>query len=172
MKYKVWDRVRITSEKIWGIRNHDGEMDKWLGNILTICEVDNCVYRMKEDSAECGWYWRRRSPEMIECKIAEKEEKEAPKNRKNKYKKLKNKYKKLKASREFEQDVLEASHKEFRVERLHRRYLTWLLEEVEVLSKDKLVLAVIENGKKRHELDKEIHAKVIFSKKQYKQCKK
>lgn len=62
MKYKVGDKVRIVSK--WGGRcwqNLDGEMDKWLGKVMTVRYVDeHWGYKMQEDEREhdgCGWYW-------------------------------------------------------------------------------------------------------------------
>jgi len=60
MKYKVGDRVKIVSKKEGWSWNVDGFMDKWLGKILTIKEIDNNIYKMKEDCNENafrGWLW-------------------------------------------------------------------------------------------------------------------
>jgi hypothetical protein len=61
MKYKVGDKVRITTDKSksnnW---NSSGRMDKWLGKVMTIRHVGCNSYRMEEDRGEpiaCGWYW-------------------------------------------------------------------------------------------------------------------
>lgn len=61
MKYNVGDRVRIV--KKWNKdtnQNSAGQMDKWLGKVMTIREVRVLDYRMKEDMDEHygeGWYW-------------------------------------------------------------------------------------------------------------------
>lgn len=62
MKYKVGDKVRIVSE--WGKgcwQNLNGEMDKWLGKVMTVRRVGATTYRMvedKEDNDWGGWYWK------------------------------------------------------------------------------------------------------------------
>lgn len=61
MKYKVGDKVRITTDKsksrMW---DSNGKMNKWTGKVMTIkCLEDDC-YRMAEDYGEYrggGWYW-------------------------------------------------------------------------------------------------------------------
>lgn len=78
MKYKVGDRVRIIDDWSKGddSQNHDGKMDKWLGKIMTINEVDEerGPYYMKEDAGEQlwgklnGWSW---SDALIKCKVGE-----------------------------------------------------------------------------------------------------
>lgn len=83
MKYSVGDRVRIISK--WGIgchQNEDGEMDKWLGKVMTIREVDEEeeYYRMEEDVEELygnGWHWYE--PSIAEL-VEKKEPKEFEKN--------------------------------------------------------------------------------------------
>ena len=71
MKYKVGDKVKIVSEKTGDGWNSHGEMDKWLGKVMTIREIteDDC-YLMEEDDCEGifanGWYW---SEYMVECKV-------------------------------------------------------------------------------------------------------
>ena len=65
MKYKIGDRVRITRDKSKGTHwNVNGEMDKWLGKVMTIratARATSCdVYLMKEDFGEflgVGWLW-------------------------------------------------------------------------------------------------------------------
>lgn len=60
MKYKVGDKVRITTEKKGGIWNNKGKMDKWLGKVMTIRDIHGDCYRMKEDKKEFdgnGWLW-------------------------------------------------------------------------------------------------------------------
>ena len=60
-KYKVGDKVRIVSE--WGegcYQNRNGEMDKWLGKVMTIRKVDQNTYGMEEDQDDrlgFGWFW-------------------------------------------------------------------------------------------------------------------
>ena len=62
MKYKVGDKVRIVSE--WGkgcYQNSNGEMDKWLGKVMTVRDVGATTYRMVEDTEDNdwgGWYWK------------------------------------------------------------------------------------------------------------------
>lgn len=67
MKYKAGDKVRIVEKKT-GLRwNMYGEMDKWLGKVMTIRKVCSAhYYKMEEDAREHngdGWYW---FPCMIE----------------------------------------------------------------------------------------------------------
>lgn len=55
MKYKVGDRVKITSDKSKsGFWNLDGEMDKYLGKVMKIRDVGEDYYKMKEDCDERG----------------------------------------------------------------------------------------------------------------------
>ena len=63
-KYKVGDKVRIVSE--WNEKTMEaafGSMDKWLGKVMTIRQIDNTlgkfVYKMEEDKNEgaSGWAW-------------------------------------------------------------------------------------------------------------------
>lgn len=74
MKYKVGDKVRIVSEWRKGCyQNPTGEMDKWLGKVMTIrsIEYDISCYRMVEDECEhscSGWYWFEDSIECLICK--------------------------------------------------------------------------------------------------------
>lgn len=59
MAYKVGDKVRIVDHRADNM-NHSGEMDKWLGKVMTIRECSLAQYRMKEDYGEYngyGWYW-------------------------------------------------------------------------------------------------------------------
>ena len=78
MKYHVGDKVRIIDSWSKGddSQNHQGMMDKWLGKVMTINEVDfeeHCYY-MKEDAGELrhgklnGWKWREA---LIECRVEE-----------------------------------------------------------------------------------------------------
>jgi len=65
--YKVGDRVRIVSR--WcgdGRENNEGEMDQYLGTVMTIREFHHnwrgdAVYSMEEDQDDpchlSGWFW-------------------------------------------------------------------------------------------------------------------
>ena len=57
MNYKIGDKVRIVD--CWNddcLQNADGEMDKWLGKVMTIASMTSWgSYRMKEDN--CRWCW-------------------------------------------------------------------------------------------------------------------
>ena len=61
MKYKVGDKVRIVSK--WGkgcFQSPNGEMDKWLGKIMTVRYVGIKLYKMVEDIKDNewgGWVW-------------------------------------------------------------------------------------------------------------------
>lgn len=60
-KYKVGDKVQIVDHRT-GHMNHSGGMDKWLGKVMTIRNVDRFMrgYWMEEDSGENigrGWAW-------------------------------------------------------------------------------------------------------------------
>lgn len=60
-KYKVGDKVRIVDHRT-GHMNHSGGMDKWLGKVMTIRNVDRFMrgYWMEEDLGENigrGWAW-------------------------------------------------------------------------------------------------------------------
>ena len=58
-KYKVGDKVRIVDHRT-GRMNILGEMDKWLGKVMTIRERFLTVYWMEEDCGENhrrGWLW-------------------------------------------------------------------------------------------------------------------
>lgn len=60
MRYKVGDRVRITTDKSKSDKwNLEGEMDKWLGKVMTIKYVGWGYYEMEEDydEHEGGWFW-------------------------------------------------------------------------------------------------------------------
>lgn len=69
--YKVGDRVRIVSKWSAGChQNYDGEMDKWLGKVMTVKFASATVYKMVEDATEnggCGWFWYRNSIEGLVC---------------------------------------------------------------------------------------------------------
>lgn len=62
-KYKVGDKVRIV--KKWsgdGLENSEGKMDKWLGETMTIRNINHGyeTYKMEEDRNEGylgGWNW-------------------------------------------------------------------------------------------------------------------
>lgn len=66
MKYKVGDKVRIVKEKKGDSWNRAGHMDKWLGKVMTIRDINFYSYSMEED--EGCWYWYE---EMIEGKVTE-----------------------------------------------------------------------------------------------------
>lgn len=58
-KYKVGDKMRIVDHRTDNM-NHFGEMDKWLGKVMTIRRLFLSGYRMEEDCGENygrGWYW-------------------------------------------------------------------------------------------------------------------
>lgn len=58
-KYKVGDKVRIVDHRTF-LMNSFGEMDKWLGKVMTIRECYLSGYWMKEDYGENygrGWLW-------------------------------------------------------------------------------------------------------------------
>lgn len=60
MKYKIGDKVRITTEKKGDCWNLRGMMDKWLGKVMTIRDVCERCYQMQEDWGENrggGWLW-------------------------------------------------------------------------------------------------------------------
>lgn len=70
-KYKIGDKVRIKKVEecdgslTW---NHNGEMDHWCGQIMTIREIDpDGDYRMEEDINENngGWFWKEEWLEPI-----------------------------------------------------------------------------------------------------------
>lgn len=65
MKYKVGDKVRIIDKWVAGCnQNRAGQMDHWLGKVMTICKIfDNRAYFMEEDRGEhCGdgWLWNEK----------------------------------------------------------------------------------------------------------------
>lgn len=58
-KYKVGDKVRIVDHRTDNM-NPFGEMDKWLGKVMTIRERLLPGYRMEEDCGKYGgpgWFW-------------------------------------------------------------------------------------------------------------------
>jgi len=70
---KPSDRVRIVDQ--WGPSaqfNPDGLMDHWLGQVMTVREIDHDNVKMEEDIDEYdgnslpGWNW---DGDMIECII-------------------------------------------------------------------------------------------------------
>ena len=71
MEYNVGDKVRITTDKSKSIFwNGDGDMDKWLGKVMTIRSelhvFGKVIYKMEEDKDEhsyLGWNWHE---EMID----------------------------------------------------------------------------------------------------------
>lgn len=58
MKYKVGDKVLIVNKRSETM-NGEGEMDKYLGTIMTIRNVNIIRYKMVEDCHEFrdGWSW-------------------------------------------------------------------------------------------------------------------
>ena len=71
MKYKVGDKVRIVSK--WGkgcFQSPNGEMDKWLGKIMTVRHVGIKLYRMVEDikdNERGGWVWSENCIAGLAC---------------------------------------------------------------------------------------------------------
>lgn len=71
MKYKVGDKVRIVSK--WGkgcFQSPNGEMDKWLGKIMTVRYVGIKSYRMVEDikdNERGGWVWSENCIAGLAC---------------------------------------------------------------------------------------------------------
>ena len=58
-KYRAGDKVRIVDHRTDNM-NPLGEMDKWLGKVMTIRGLDWFGYRMEEDYGEYygyGWQW-------------------------------------------------------------------------------------------------------------------
>lgn len=62
MTYKVGDKVIIKDERTFGM-NTDGDMDEYLGTVMTIRSKSYAAYSMEEDDGE--WYW---TDNMIEGK--------------------------------------------------------------------------------------------------------
>lgn len=54
MKYKVGDKVRIVSERTDRMEP-EGEMDKYLGTVMTITDVRSSRYLMEDDSGIWRW---------------------------------------------------------------------------------------------------------------------
>ena len=71
-KLKPGDKVRIVRERVFGM-NDMGEMDKWLGKVMTVKEhtLGGDIH-MVEDQHENygGWFW---DEDMIECKVPDGE---------------------------------------------------------------------------------------------------
>lgn len=71
MKYKVGDKVRIVSK--WGkdcCQNKKGEMDKWLGKVMTVKSAGETSYRMVEDAEDnvgYGWCWTENCIAGLAC---------------------------------------------------------------------------------------------------------
>lgn len=69
---QVGDQVRIVSE--WNDNSGEasnGEMDHWLGQVMTIRYIDSIEARMEEDIEELcgeGWHWY---PAAIESVVTE-----------------------------------------------------------------------------------------------------
>lgn len=58
-KYKIGDKVRIVDYRTYPM-NDFGEMDKWLGKVMTIRGLSSPGYWMREDYGEnngYGWMW-------------------------------------------------------------------------------------------------------------------
>lgn len=58
-KYKVGDKVRIVGHRAYNM-NPSGEMDKWLGKVMTIRGLSSFGYWMEEDYGKYlgdGWMW-------------------------------------------------------------------------------------------------------------------
>lgn len=81
--------------------------------------------------------------------------------------KRKNAIKALGACKEMKEhyhDLFKVSSKEHRFQLLRADHLRSVLDEILTFTDESLVKAVIENAKERDDLDKCIHAKVIFNK--------
>ena len=67
MEYKVGEKVRIVSSRVGNYWNSAGEMDRWLGKVMTVRDNSSNYYRMAEDqSQDGGWQWY---PWMIEGRV-------------------------------------------------------------------------------------------------------
>lgn len=60
LKYNIGDQVRIVDKHIGNRFNPDGEMDEYLGTVMTIHSKNSISYRMEEDLGTWCWF-----PEMI-----------------------------------------------------------------------------------------------------------
>ena len=96
MKYSIGDRVRIVSEApISPWWNDSGKMDKWLGQVMTIRDEDDGVYKMVEDEFDTncnflpGWDWYEN---MIEGLANEEPEEPLPEFKDTKEDKALNKF--------------------------------------------------------------------------------
>lgn len=49
LKYNIGDQVRIVDKHIGNRFNPDGEMDEYLGTVMTIHSKNSISYRMEED---------------------------------------------------------------------------------------------------------------------------
>lgn len=70
MRFNVGDKVVVA--RIGGTWNMDGEMDKWLGRVMTIGYRDEDGYQMEEDQNENeggGWWWPDEDLEPAEFAI-------------------------------------------------------------------------------------------------------
>lgn len=70
MRFNVWDKVIVARRgETWNV---DGEMDKWLGRVMTINYKDEDSYQMEEDENENngeGWWWSDEDLEPAEFAI-------------------------------------------------------------------------------------------------------
>lgn len=70
MRFDVGDKVIVARRG--GTWNVDGEMDKWLGRVMTINYKDEDSYQMEEDENENngdGWWWSDEDLEPAEFSI-------------------------------------------------------------------------------------------------------
>ena len=64
-KYIIPNGTKVVVHKKVSNFNHAGEMDKWIGQVMTVRRYDNMThnYQMEEDISECdsqhGWHWIR-----------------------------------------------------------------------------------------------------------------